>query len=119
MTGQPSETAARTMTDDEIVEKIAVALLNDDRTAAGWPPVTSRDKIPDSDGYVRNARALLPLITQLRGSGWQGIDQIKIAPNRVHGGSKVTVDFYDTDAAGKFFAALQAQITPPAQEGRA
>ncbi|GGP00883.1 hypothetical protein [Stakelama pacifica] len=36
-------------------EEVALALLNDDRAAAGLPPVASRDNVPDSDGYVRNA----------------------------------------------------------------
>lgn len=42
-----------------MIETLALAILNDDRQAAGLPPVASRDSIPDSDGYVRNVRALL------------------------------------------------------------
>jgi hypothetical protein len=41
------------------IKKIALAILNSDREAAGFPPVESRDGIPDSDGYVRNATAVL------------------------------------------------------------
>lgn len=44
-------------------ERIALVLLNDDRTAAGLPAVASRDGIRDSEGYVRNARAVLAALS--------------------------------------------------------
>ena len=47
-----------------MLEKLALALLNDDRMAAGFPPVESREHIPDSDGYVRNARAVLTALRE-------------------------------------------------------
>ena len=50
------------MTDDELIERIALAILNDDRTASGWPSVESRENIPDSHGYLRNAQAALQAI---------------------------------------------------------
>tara|TARA_Y100000114_G_scaffold153717_2_gene174262 strand:- start:27079 stop:27351 length:273 start_codon:yes stop_codon:yes gene_type:complete len=40
-------------------EKIALAILNSDRLAAGLEPAASRENIPGSDGYLRNARAAL------------------------------------------------------------
>lgn len=43
-------------------EAIALALLNSDRGMAGFPPVTSRASIPDSDGYLVNADAILALL---------------------------------------------------------
>lgn len=43
----------------EMIERVALAILNSDRTAAGLTPAKSRDEIPDSDGYVRNAIAVI------------------------------------------------------------
>ena len=57
-------TAPNTIASDTLVEAIAVAIVNSDRIAGGWPPVESRDDIPDSDGYVRNATAALTAITE-------------------------------------------------------
>lgn len=42
-----------------IVEILALSLLNDDRASAGFLPVDTRENVPDSEGYVRNARAIL------------------------------------------------------------
>lgn len=47
-----------------LAEKVALVLINDDRAAAGLPPVESRDTVPDSDGYVRNALVVIPIILQ-------------------------------------------------------
>lgn len=47
-----------------LVQAIALAILNSDRRAGGWPAVESRDGIPDSEGYVRNAQAALTAITE-------------------------------------------------------
>lgn len=47
-----------------MIEKAALAILNSDREAAGFPPVESRETIPDSDGYVRNAIAVLQAIRE-------------------------------------------------------
>lgn len=44
---------------DELMERLALAILNSDRIDGGWPPVGSRENIPDSDGYVRNVKAIL------------------------------------------------------------
>lgn len=41
------------------IEIMALAILNSDRAAHGWPPVASRENIPDSEGYVRNARDVI------------------------------------------------------------
>lgn len=49
---------------DEIVEIMALAALNRDRVAGGWPPVKSRDDIPDSHGYVEGARAALSALRE-------------------------------------------------------
>lgn len=46
----------------ELREKVALALLNDDRNAAGFPSVPNRDKIPDSEGYLRNADAAIAIV---------------------------------------------------------
>lgn len=43
-------------------ERVALAILNSDRAMAGFPPMDSRDNIPDSDGYVVNADAALTAI---------------------------------------------------------
>tara|TARA_Y100001934_G_C12370493_1_gene786008 strand:- start:1830 stop:2147 length:318 start_codon:yes stop_codon:yes gene_type:complete len=49
---------------DDLREVIALALLNDDRKAGGWPEVKSREAIPNSEGYPRNADAALAAIKQ-------------------------------------------------------
>ena len=55
-----------TQTDPEaFVEAIALTILNSDRKASGWPPVESREGIPDSEGYVRNARAIIAALPKL------------------------------------------------------
>jgi len=46
----------------DVLERVALVLLNDDRQAAGLPTVPSRDNIPDSEGYVRNARAVVAAV---------------------------------------------------------
>jgi hypothetical protein len=43
----------------DVIEIMALAILNSDREAHGWPPVASRENIPDSEGYVRNARDVI------------------------------------------------------------
>lgn len=43
----------------DITETIALAILNSDRVAHGWRPRSSRENIPDSEGYVRNARDVI------------------------------------------------------------
>ena len=48
----------------EIVEIMALAALNRDRVAGGWPPVESRDNIPDSEGYVEGAQAALTALRE-------------------------------------------------------
>lgn len=53
MTTQPNEA---------LVEAVALGLLNSDRAMAGLPPVKSREGIRDSDGYVVNARAIIPIV---------------------------------------------------------
>jgi hypothetical protein len=45
-------------------DELALLLLNDDRTAGGWPPVISFDNIENSHGYHRNADAALAFIDQ-------------------------------------------------------
>jgi len=42
-----------------MIERVALAIINSDRAAAGLPHAPSRENIPDSDGYVRNAVAAL------------------------------------------------------------
>ena len=49
---------------DDLREVIALALLNDDRKAGGWPEVKSREAIPNSEGYPRNADAALAAIKE-------------------------------------------------------
>lgn len=49
---------------DDLREVIALALLNDDRKAGGWPEVKSRETIPNSEGYPRNADAALAAIKE-------------------------------------------------------
>lgn len=51
----------------DLIETIALAILNSDRVAGGWPPVESRDGIPNSDGYARNAADVL---TALHAAGY-------------------------------------------------
>lgn len=43
----------------ELVERVALAILNSDREMAGLGPIESCFNVPDSDGYVVNARAAL------------------------------------------------------------
>lgn len=47
-----------------VVERVALAILNSDRNAAGFPATGSRTTIPDSDGYVRNARAAIEALME-------------------------------------------------------
>jgi hypothetical protein len=47
-----------------MIERLALAILNDDRNAAGLRPVEGRESIPDSEGYVRNARAVLTALLE-------------------------------------------------------
>lgn len=54
---------------DEAVERVALAVLNSDRIAAGLMPQPNRDNIPDSDGYVTNARAAIAALAQMVGEG--------------------------------------------------
>lgn len=42
-----------------IVERVALALLNDDRTRNGWPAVTSLERFSDREAYRSSARAAL------------------------------------------------------------
>lgn len=43
----------------DMVERVALAILNSDREMAGLWPVCSRLNVPESDGYVVNAIAVL------------------------------------------------------------
>lgn len=47
-----------------MIERLALAILNSDREAAGLPSFASRDTVPDSDGYVRNAHAVLTALRE-------------------------------------------------------
>jgi hypothetical protein len=47
-----------------MIEILALAILNSDREAAGLPHAESRESILDSDGYVRNARAVLTALLE-------------------------------------------------------
>lgn len=47
---------------DDVVERVALAILNSDREMRGLHPLTSRENVPDSDGYVTNARAAINAI---------------------------------------------------------
>jgi hypothetical protein len=44
---------------DEGVEALALVILNSDRTMRGLAASPSRERIPDSGGYVLNARAVI------------------------------------------------------------
>lgn len=44
---------------NDVVERVALAILNSDREMAGLGPVCSRLNVPESDGYVVNAIAAL------------------------------------------------------------
>jgi hypothetical protein len=44
---------------DEGVEALALVILNSDREMRGLVASPSRERIPDSGGYVRNARAVI------------------------------------------------------------
>lgn len=46
----------------QLVEQVALAILNSDRSVGGWPPLLSRATVADSEGYVRNALAVLDLL---------------------------------------------------------
>lgn len=50
------------MSNEALVEEVALGLLNSDRAMAGLPPVSSRVGIRDSEGYVVNARAIIPIV---------------------------------------------------------
>ncbi len=58
-------------------ERLALAILNSDRAAAGLPATASRDDIPNSYGYLRNVDAIL---SDIRAQGyrivpeWQSIE---------------------------------------------
>lgn len=48
----------------DLGERVALAILNSDRVAGGLPELASRDDVPDSEGYVRNARAVIPIVLE-------------------------------------------------------
>ena len=43
----------------DVVEAVALAILNSDRGMRGLDPLESREHVPDSDGYVTNATAAI------------------------------------------------------------
>ena len=43
----------------DVVEAVALAILNSDRGMRGLDPLESRENVPDSDGYVTNATAAI------------------------------------------------------------
>jgi hypothetical protein len=47
-----------------LIEAMALAMLNRDRNASGWPSVKSRDSIENSHGYVECAKAALSVVKQ-------------------------------------------------------
>jgi hypothetical protein len=46
---------------EELVERVGIALLNDDRIRNGWPPVESLDGFGDAQAYRSSARAALAM----------------------------------------------------------
>ena len=48
----------------DLEERVALAIMNSDRVAGGLPELASRDDVPDSDGYLRNAMAVIPLVME-------------------------------------------------------
>lgn len=40
-------------------ERLALAILNSDRVAGGWPRIETRTHVPHSEGYLRNVDDLL------------------------------------------------------------
>ena len=54
---------------EELVERVGLAILNYHKDAAWLPLVESRDRIADSDGYPRNARAALHEIASIACGG--------------------------------------------------
>jgi hypothetical protein len=44
-----------------LVERVGIALLNDDRIRNGWPPVESLDGFGDAQAYRSSARAALAM----------------------------------------------------------
>lgn len=62
---EQSNSATQAGNEQREAERLALVLINDDRAAAGLQPVSSRDTIPDSDGYVRNAQAILAALRPL------------------------------------------------------
>lgn len=51
--------AATTQPSGDVVEAVALAILNSDRGMRGLDPLESRENVPDSDGYVTNATAAI------------------------------------------------------------
>jgi len=51
----------------ELIEQVALAMINRDRAAGGWPEVASRDTIANSDGYAECAEiAIATTFTHIR-----------------------------------------------------
>jgi hypothetical protein len=52
---------------DKLVEAVALAMINRDRDAGGWPEVASREAIQNSDGYAECAKiAIAATFTHIR-----------------------------------------------------
>jgi hypothetical protein len=50
--------------EEKLVNAMALALLNDDRTSRGLSPVASVENIESPEAYQRSARVLLPIISE-------------------------------------------------------
>tara|TARA_Y100000296_G_scaffold61326_1_gene71113 strand:- start:244 stop:600 length:357 start_codon:yes stop_codon:yes gene_type:complete len=98
-----STTTRRTANMDDLREVIALALLNDDRKAGGWPEVKSRETIPNSEGYPRNADAALAAIKQA------GFVVVRAVPTEamVEAGDAA---FYDDDGSESLARTYRAMI---------
>lgn len=58
---------------EALVEPMALAIMNSDRVVGGWPPLASRENVPNSEGYVRNARAALAVALPMIGGRMAGV----------------------------------------------
>lgn len=96
---------------DEIIERMALAILNSDRTMRGLRTLESRDNVPDSGGYVVNARAALAAALEPLGEiAREIVIQIKRLP---HGDGLPFPAYATAQAAGMDIASAENLILAP------
>lgn len=109
MTGTSSKCAGRA----DLIQTIALVILNSDRAAGGWPVVESRDGIPNSDGYARNAEAVL---TALHDAGYAIVPREPTEAMQEAGQRAKEADPYPANAQ-IYRAMIRAAITTGERNG--